>query len=624
MRDLLIGARRQGQPRPWRAAVIGVGLVAAAGVVAWFIFERSVTYEAPDGEASGAVQWLDGDDAGGATGAGGAGGATGAAGGATGAPGAPMGAGSAAPGAPTGAGGAAPSGAAAGALRRGPGSAGALVYRGARLEWRGGIAVLHVAGTGHDLGAAHGRLLAEQVPIAAAVAQPAIDGLVRGAGSWARLTHQLRVDWRMRFLDDGLGDVDRATVAGMVRGADLPEERYQDLLRAQAIWDIGAPTAAGDAAALARALAVAAPQAGPGTGRFWLGHVFGAPGLDDGGESLAPVVTLARPAHGLAWAALGWPGAAGVATGMNARGIAVLVNPARTRDVRATRSARPILLVARAVLEQAETLDEAVRLLENSATLGAASYLVVDGRAGKGAVVERSPARAVVTRLGGALAIGDYLTAQVFTADPENDRTRRISPSAGRVARAQELLRAPLASVEQLAAVLRDRRTRDDIARPLGHRGVPFDVGAQVAILDPSMMALWVADPTAAGRMRAFDLRHELEGLGDRPAPPPDIPADATLELGALSEVRAARRSLRAARRALEAGSLVKARQLADRAVTRAPSLPEALLLAGELAAAAGDHAAARRLLQRWLDGGPDDPEHEPKVRAQLSSARGW
>lgn len=606
MRDLLIGTRRTGQPRPWRAALIGVGLLAAACVVAWFIFERSVTYEPPAGEAGGAVQWTEGGDRG-ADAGGGPPATAGALPPSTGPAGAPL------PPAPLAADGAARGG-------RGP----ALTYRGSRLEWRGGIAVLHLAGSGHALGAAHGRLLAEQVPGAAAVAQHSLDGLVRGSGLWARLTHQLRVDWRLRFLDDGLGDVDRATVAGMVRGAELPEERYQQLLRVQAVWDIGAAAPASDAASISRALAIAAPQAGPGAGRVWLGHAFGAPGLDDGGESLIPVVTLARPEHGLAWAALGWPSAAGVATGINARGIAVLVNPARTRDVRATRSARPILLLARAVLEQASTLDEALRTLENSATLGAASYLVVDGRAGKWAVVERSPARAVVTRATGALAIGDYLTSSAFAADPENDRTRRVSPSAGRVARAQALLRAPLTSVEQVAAVLRDRRTGDDVARPLGHRGVPFDAAAQVAILDPALMVLWVADPTAAGRLRAFDLRHELEGLGAAPAPPPDIAADAGLELGTLSEVRAARRSLRAARRALDAGSLVKARQLADRAVTRAPSLPEALLLAGELAAAAGDHAAARRLLQLWLDGGPDDPDREQKVRAQLSNARGW
>jgi hypothetical protein len=584
MRDLMIGARRPGQPRSWRAAVIGLALLAAALVVTWFIFERSVAYEPPgdSGDGGGAVQWT-------------------------------------------------PPGFGEGSAVEAPLRGGALTYRGSRLEWRGGIAVLHLAGSGHTLGAAHGQLLSEQVPAVAEVAQRSFDELVRGRSWWARMTHELRVNWRLRFLDDGHGDLDRATVAGLVRGAGLDEERYRQLLRAQTVWDVGAPAASSEsvspAASLVRSLAVVAPQSSAAAGRVWLGHAFSAPGLDDGGEALVPVVTFARPASGQAWASLGWPGAAGVATGINASGIAIAVNPARTRDVRATRTARPTLLLARAVLEQASTLDEAVRMLENTSTLGAASFVVIDGRAGKWAVVERSPARAVVVRPGATpapLVLGDYLTSSVFAADPENDRTRRASPSAARVARAQQLLRAPLTMVDQIAAVLRDRRTSDEVLRPLGHRGVPFDPAAQLAILDPSLMMLWVADPMAGGRMRAFDLRHELEGLGERPAPPPDLAADPSLEPGALDELRAARALLRAARRAHAAGHLIEARQLADRAVARASRLPEALRLAGELAGATGDHAAARRLLQSWLDGGPDDPDREQKVRAQLSNARGW
>jgi isopenicillin-N N-acyltransferase like protein len=568
MRDLMIGHRRSVQPRSWRAVVISLGLLLAAAVVAWFIFQRSVTYEAPAGEAGGAVQW-----------------AAGAAGGGS------------------------------------PGGHGTLGYRGARLSWRGGIAVLHLEGSGHALGAAHGKLLAEEVPAWAAVATRSLEALVAGDGLWAEATHDLRVDWRLRFLDDGLGESDRAAVAGMVRGAGMGDARYPQLARAQAIWDIGAPAAASDAAGMTRALAVIVPQVGASAGRAWLGQAFAAPGLDDGGEGMTPVVTFARPAHGAAWATVGWPGNAGAVFGINARGLALAVNPARTRDVRATRSARPILLLARAVLEQASTLDEAIRTLESTSTLGAASYLVVDGKAGKWAVVERSPARAVVTRSTTAIAVGDFLSSPAFAADPENDRTRRTSASALRVARAQELLRAPVASAEQVVALLRDRRSRD-ASPPLGHRGVPFDPTAQLALVDPSLMALWVSD--GSGTLRAFDLRHELEGMGDRPAPPPDLAADPTLAPGALDELRAARRLLRASRRAHAAGQLITARQLADRAVARAPALPEALLLAGQLATAAGDAATARRLLQSWLDGSPDSPDLEPKVRAQLTTSRGW
>lgn len=565
MPDLMIGTRRSGTQRPWRAAAIGLGLLCAAGVVAWFIFERSVTYEIPAGEVDGGVAW-NSDAAGGS----------------------------------------------------------ALTFRSARLSWRGGVAVLHLPGGGLDRGAAHGRLLGAQMLHAVASAQPSLDAMASARGAWARWTHALRVDWRLRFLDDGLSDSDRGLLAGMLRGAELGAHDYQALVRAQAVWDIGLPAAGSDGTGLVRSLSVLALQEAQGAGRVWLGHAWSAPGLVDGGEALAPVVTFAKPTSGLRWASVGWPGSAGVAVGINEKGLALLVNPARTRDVRATRAARPVLLLARSVLEQSASLDEAVRTLENTATLGAASYLVVDGRGGKWAVVERSPSRAVVTRASGPLALGDSLAAAAFAADPLNERVRRLAPTAPRTGRAAQLVRAPLATVEQMATVMRDRRGPGDAARAPGHRGLVYDPTAQLVIIDPGLMVLWVADPTAAGELRAFDLRHELEGLGERASPPPDVAAPAEPKLEQLEQAVHARRELRAARLAASRGEVTTARHSAARALARAPDLPEALELAGRLAASAGDHGAARALLQRWLDAGADDPDREAQVRSLLTTDRGW
>lgn len=574
MGDLVIGQRRIGQPRPWRAAVIGLGLCGAAAVAAWFIFERSVTYELPAGEVGGVVQWM------------------------------------------------APELGERGML----GERGALTYRSSRLTWRGGLPVLHLEGSVAELGAARGRLLGPAIERAVPSALAALAALVRGRGSWAALTHELRVAWRLRFLDDGLGDSDRKLLAGMVRGAGAedPDTAYQALVRAQAVWDVGVPAAEGDSGGLTRTLAIAALQEPAAGGRAWLGHTFSAPGLLEGGEELSPVVTFAKPTSGLAWAAVDSAGSAGALVGINAKGLAIAVAPARTRDVRPTRTARPIALLARSVLEQASTLDEAVRALENAATLGAASYLVMSGPTGKWAVVERSPTRAVVTRVSGAVALGDALTAPAFAADPDNDRTRRLAPTAARVARAEQLLRAPLAQVEQVATLLRDRREGGGAERALGHRGTIHDPAAQVVIVDPVTMVMWVADPLANGRLRAFDLRHELLGLGERPAPPPDVPAPVEPEPERLAEVAEARRALRQARQALARGELVSARQLTSRALARSPELPEALVLAGDLAALAGDQSMARTLWQRWIDGGADDPDRAQRVRNVLATDRGW
>jgi len=343
------------------------------------------------------------------------------------------------------------------------------------------------------------------------------------------------------------------------------------------------------------------------------------PGLDDGGDSAIPVVRIVHPDGRIAWASVGWPGQAGVVTGVNANGIAVFVNPARTGDVRPTRAARPVGMLARSVLETAKNLDEAVKLVEQTPTLGAALFVIVDGASGKWVIVERTPSKAIIERSPKLPAFGDVLTTNALAQDPENDRARRVLPTVARVERAARLVRQPLADVGAMASVLRDQRGIDDAPRPPGHRGVIDDSRARhVVILDPASLELWVTDVTAAGRMRAFDLRHELRKEGDRPMPPADIPADPAAELDRAATVTAARADLRISRAAFTRGDHVRAAEACARARARAPTLPEAIELEARIAQARGDDARARKLFQLWLDGSADDPVAEERAHSLL------
>jgi hypothetical protein len=171
-----------------------------------------------------------------------------------------------------------------------------------------------------------------------------------------------------------------------------------------------------------------------------------------------------------------------------------------------------------------------------------------------------------------------------------------------------------------MAAVLRDARGPDDAPRPPGHRGAIDDGRAShVAIFDPAAMQLWVADPRANGRMRAFDLRHELRGEGDRATPPADVPADPTGDIDRMVRLGAARAELRDAREALAAGDRERASEACDRARSLLPTLPEAVELAAFVAQSRGDFVHARALFQQWLDAGPDDPIGEETARATLA-----
>ncbi len=563
MPDLVIGGRRSAFPRPWRAAGIAFALLGVALVVAWFIYRRSVAYEVPEGYVTGEVV----------------------------------------------------------GTQAAPGAAPVLTFGSSSLEWVGGISVLRTTGESHAIGAAHGRLLGPLIAPALRATEPSIEGTVTDEGLFGGLTHNMRLAWQWRFIDDGLTDADRLLIAGMTRGAAASGASFafDEMLRAQAVLDVGVPgRASGEIGrfSLAHSLTVVAQQT-QAPARVWIGRTFALSGVADGGDSAAPVVEIVTPAGKIPWASVGWPGQAGVVTGVNAQGIAVMVHPARTGDVRPTRTARPIALLARTVLEQAKTLDEAVKLVEQTQTLGAALFVLVDGTTGTWVVVERTPSKAILERKPKQPAFGDVLVTNALSQDPENDRARRMLPTGARVERASRLVRAPLPDVAAMAAVMRDQRAPDDAPRPPGHRGVIDDGRAShTIILDPTSLELWVADPQAAGRMRAFDLRHELRKEGDRPAPPADIAADPSAEPDRVTNLVAARAELRAARSAMLRGDHARAAEACARARARAPSLPEAVELEAVIAAARGDRERAKRAYQQWLDGGADNPAGEERARA--------
>jgi hypothetical protein len=183
MPDLVIGGRRSAFPRPWRAAGIAFGLLGVVLVVAWFIYRRSVAYDVPGGEVHGEMI------------------------GTQPAPGAPP----------------------------------ILSYGDSTLEWLGGIAVVRAQGESHAIGAAHGRLLAPHIAPVIRAAKPSIEATVTDEGMFGGLTHNMRLAWRWRFIDDGLSDADRRMIAGITRGASASGVSlgFDDVLRSQAVLDVG-------------------------------------------------------------------------------------------------------------------------------------------------------------------------------------------------------------------------------------------------------------------------------------------------------------------------------------------------------------------------------------------------
>lgn len=547
----MIGTRRAGSRRRLKAALGLVGVCALVAVVAYTLYRRVVAYEMPEGSAP------------------------------------------------------------SGAIEAGTGASGATVVLGpASLAHAGRVTHVSLDGDVHALGAQHGRLLRERVREVAATLAPTVAHTVDDDGFLGGLTRALRLRWRWRLIDDGIPGHQLVELAGLVRGAG---GSYEEAVRTSATLDVGtpAPGSPGERLrALVRSLTLALPVRGAAGDRLLLGHTVALVGAADGGRAAAAAPTLftVRGDGVIPFAHVGWPGMTGVLTGVNAEGIAVLVHPARTAEVRVTRAAQPAPLIARELLENARSLDEAIAVLEHAEPLGAATFVLGDGKSRRWAVVERSPKKIEVRRDPSTPAVGDLFGGISFADDPLVDRARRTRPIEQRVDRATELARRAPEDAAAAVALLRDRKAPGGAALPAGHRGAVDDPdAAHTVLLDASALVLWVGEgPGAAGRFRAFDLRHLLRDEGQRPAPPPDVPADPDA-IASAEAVLAARSLALAARAAAREGRLAAAREHAVRALAHAPDLPEALLLAGELARQAGDEDAALAHLRRYLEVGPDD-----------------
>ncbi len=568
--DLVIGGRRHGSHRSLRGVVIAGALVAVAAIAAYFIYRRLVSYAEPSGELPHAALDVD------------------------------------------------------------PQQRQALRYGPASLTYRGELPVLRLSGEPFALGAAHGRLAADDVARVATSIEPTIAATVRREGWFAGFTYPARLRWQHRYADDGIPGHQLMEVAAIVRGAAASRAAppsYQTLLRQQTALDVGVPAPWSSGAALhalSRSLSFITPLRGTSGERLVIGRSFGLPGAGDGGDAARQNLTVSfvHADKVIPYASVGWPGLIGVVSAINAEGIAIMVHPVRTSDVELGKTGQPVTLLARDVVENARSLADAIGVLREAKPLGAAIFVVVDGNARTWAVVERSPRHVTVREPKAPVVVGDLLTSAAFKDDPINDRTGRTRPLTMRLERLRTLLKeSPPMELADAVAILRDHRGAGNASLPLGHRGAVRDVAAvQTALFDTSAMVLYVAEGgDAAGRFRAFDLRHELRGEGSRAAPPADVLA-ATEDAAEGLATASARAELRAARRARARGDGNAAREHVSRALARAPELPEALLLAGHLARQRGDNDAARDYFERYLAGGADDLGAELEVRALLDT----
>jgi isopenicillin-N N-acyltransferase-like protein len=498
------------------------------------------------------------------------------------------------------------------------------------LARRGGLWVMHLEGSPAELGDAHahlaGRLFRNIDRRIDEILGERYRGLIE---SWAEL---MLLRWDYREADLPLDPAHRTELSAL--SAALPDDGeaelrpYHRLFLYQSFFDLTQRLQDTFVEGSMFAVAPRATSGGLESGNLIVGRTLS---VEFGPEFEADrTVTFYYPDGKYPFVSVGWAGMIGVVTGINARGIFVAANPARTDDARETESV-PLPLVLRQVLEEADTLEQAVAILEAAQLRTAGVILIGDGVQRKAVVMEASPRAGDDSRLvrgddEQVVWATDHMVRDVYEADAHNERIRRTSSSGYRYDRLTELLDNPGSfTPEDAVRVLRDRAGHDNAELGLGNRNALENLHTtQSVVVDATSMVLWVAEgPSNLGRYRAFDLRHLLGRQGTRPAPLEDFPADRLLHSEEYRDYKEALEGIDYARELLGLERPREALAAAQVSLALAPDIGELHRLLGDIERELDHPEEAKVHYRRYLELIPGRQRDQERVKGIIEELGG-
>ena len=497
---------------------------------------------------------------------------------------------------------------------------------------RGNIWQLYLAGTPEEMGAAQGRLGARLFRRLDTQVGRLLD---RRYHNWLDAwSESMRLLWDYHGADGLLRPSDRIELAAMA--AALPEgvvatgrlNTYNRLFLHQCFLDLSRRLVE-DVLVEGNAFAVATR---PSTGSSQAARLLVGRSLTvDVGDDFEPdrIVTIHRPDGKYPFASVGWAGLVGVVTGINGRGIVVAINPARTDDPE--EPGVPWPLVLRQVLEEADTLDQAVQIIRRAPLRTSGIVLVGDGVQRKAVVIEASPradgSRRVLRGEDDAIVWAtDHFVREPFERDAQNHRIKVSTSSGARYQRIGELVRQGAHFDHEAALrVLRDREGTAGSALGLGNRYALDNLAVtQAVIIDATSMVMWVGEgPSTLGRFRAFDLRHLLTRQEGPAAPLEDLPSDPLLYSEEYTDYLEAKRQLEYASYLLSLGQAADAESAAQLALGLAPELAELHRLLGDIARDLGHREDAVQAYRRYIELVPGRMREQQRARSVIEELGG-
>jgi len=240
------------------------------------------------------------------------------------------------------------------------------------------------------------------------------------------------------------------------------------------------------------------------------------------------IVEFISPESGYKYASVTWPGMVGVVSGMNEKGLTVTLNAGKS-DI-PMRGKTPVSIVARSILQNAQTIDEAVEIAEKFDVFVSESFLIGSAKDNKAVVIEMSPKRMDVYETNnGKLICTNHFQSNGYKSDKRNRNQIDESHSYYRLEKLEESFKIyKKYKVKDVLKVLRDVSGLQNENLGLGNEKALNQLMAHHGVIfKPAELKMWVSNnPYQLGAFDAYDLNTAFKSKELKPVKSLELPKD--------------------------------------------------------------------------------------------------
>ncbi len=316
------------------------------------------------------------------------------------------------------------------------------------------------------------------------------------------------IAWFNRDLDKNIKDEYKMEIYGVSRYAS-PEyqfigSNYQRILNYHAAHDIG--HALQDKNMVVGCTSFSVWDEASQDSSLIVGRNFDFFVGDDFAED--KIIAFVDPTEGHQMMMVTWGGMTGVVSGMNMEGLTVTINAGKS-DI-PTKSATPISVLSREILQYASNIEEAIAIAEKSHVFVAEAIMVSSAKDGKTVIIEKSPTKMGVKYPDESRVVcSNHFQSELYSKDSINVINQQESSSGYRYQRVIELLdeKGPL-DQNTAAEILRNRLGVDDQEVGMGNELALNQLLAHHSIIfKPEQRKVWVSSsPWQLGSYVCYDL----------------------------------------------------------------------------------------------------------------------